>query len=496
MGMLKSNEGVFPVLVDFVGFKEILINEGWMTKGNDNVKVCVEMLFEYLFKKNEQCQVVFKFMNEKFVFVREIYEFLSSLIFKFISLCDLIKKFNRNEDCDEVLFKEMKSLNKLSHGEKTILFSEIGRNLLNKYFKINGQDYLNLVKLKLSNQSKKSFEDFIKEEKILDDFRIFWDLLLEKERILREKNDAQSKPKKEEIFRKIKLTTTEKKRGKRENLKILKAELKREKRKTKMALKSLNKKIEYIMEEDAKVYLQLKQNKFDKREVYLAYEDLKHKEAQRNKQFSHIIDPQNVFYNQELLLNKTQPKQLLPTPKHKSFNMHYLSPSPKNILNNTQGSSAFVSKRHCKSMCKMKGKLNEIESMAPDKNSYHYRYLLKKSLSLEKGRPKARYNKWLKKPEDIGNCGDFGGEDVLRGRRKRGDGFESEREVRKSFNSDVVGKVRDGGKVLMRRQTGNIRFFFYFCFLFIIFLFLNNLIFFNKFCFLNNLNFLIIFLFK
>jgi hypothetical protein len=255
----------------------------------------------------------------------------------------------------------------------------------------------------------------------LDDFRIFWNLIENRIEIVLGHKFVKNSPFKKKPNQRFKLTTTEKKRNKRENLKILKAELRREKRKTKMALKSLNKKIEFIMDEDVKTYLELKQKNFDKREVYLAYEKLKKRENLRQNELTKALDEDN-----DVIERRPSYKVAIDS-KGNSLNNQVLSPTLKSSIIN----SSFVDKRNCKSLSKMaKSTKNPI-----NRNSYHYKYMLKKSLSLEKGRKRMRKNKWLKKPEDIGN---YKGKQT--GQRQR-DTFYSEQKTLESEGFRAMGKT-------------------------------------------------------
>ena len=432
MEMLKNLEHRHTLLVDRTGMEEILIHEEWITRENSHLEMTIQMLFDYLFEESKECAVIHKFLNHKFVFVKRLMDVLEGLWQKYKRIS---AKFGLASDeiNDEQFFEEVKSWNRLSNKQKEVLNNNQGQALLYKYFKLNGQDYLNLAALKISNQEKTTFNEFIEGENIIDDFRVFWDLIAERKNLIVEKRSIQKEKTKNEIIRKMKLTTTEKKRGKKENLKILKAELKREKRKTKMALKSLNKKIEYIMDEDAKKYLQLKENKFDKREVYLTYEELKKKEGIRNKKIKEISEKDNVFYNRESQKNPKE-KNL----KELGFKANFLSPKPKTSNNTSPNNSAFISRRNCKSLCKMMN--NSEQNLAVDRNSYHYKYLLKKSLSLEKGKAKTRPNKWLKKPEDIGNYNKFDPKKNVKiaDQRKMKDTFESDCHIGLSTGSDNI----------------------------------------------------------
>jgi hypothetical protein len=296
--------------------------------------------------------------------------------------------------------------------------------LLKEYFLINDQDHLNLISMKLQNLENSCLRDYLVRDKILDDFRVFWGLIESRQNVLLREKITRSE--KTSPFRRLTLTTTEKKRNKKDNLRILKAELRREKRKTKMALKSLNKKIEFIMDEDAKVYLELKQKNFDKREVYLAYEKLKKRENMRQKELKSAL-------NQEPFVVERRPSYKIKVDsKSASMNRQILSPTPKCSMI----SSSHIDNRNCKSLSKLAKSGNKMIN----RNSYHYKYMLKKSLSLEKGRNRVRKNKWLKKPEDIGN---FPGS--MRGKEAR-DTFYSEQKTLESEGFNKGGNMKKNYK--------------------------------------------------
>lgn len=382
-----------PVLVDYTSFLRVLVQENW-TSDDAKDTPQTRFLFEYLFQQNSECAVVAKFTNCRAVFYGEVLSLLSSLWSKAKTVLQTLAGPDGSTDA-ESLDRLTRSLNVLTLQQKSILGSSEGMSLLTGFFQDDQQDHLELVKMKLVSLPSVSLESYMSEEHFLDDFRVFWELIRSKLDRASTTSPVRVDQTRKSAFDRVGLSTNEKKLNKRENRRIVKAELAREQRRTKKEFKLFYRKIEFIMDEDADRYFELRRNNFDRNEVALAYEDLKCRQSLRANEEPRATRETNCFAEEEESEREAESKS-----KGLWLNEKILSPTPKSSV--VKGVK-HGDKRNWKSLSKL-GKCGK-GLLTMHRTSGRRKFMSKKSMSLEKSRPSNRMNKWLKKPEDIGNCG-------------------------------------------------------------------------------------------
>lgn len=420
------------ILLDFAAFERLLVLERWSAGDRESLRER-RALFDFLFAANGHCSVLAKFTNCRFVFYRDSLELLAQLCGKWDALGRFFRKEGRAVDA-EAAHRLARSLNLLSPAQKAALQTKESLALLRPFFQDKGTDMLKLAEMKLASLPKTSLKIFLSEEGFLDDFRVFWSLLLNRRALLEPQSSEEKRRSGREAIARVGLSPL----GKKKDSGISPAELEREKRRTKIEFKVLQRKINFIFEHDLETYFSLKQNGFSRSEVASAFKKLRTAPDSRDKGKIPAQIPENCFLEKEDLFEASESAS-----KRRSLHAEILSPAPK-----SSKSCAPVSgeRRHCKSLSKL-GKIGK-GSLRPDSDSARRKFLSKKSLSVEKGRQGERMNKWLKKPEDIGNCGRRMPVD-MRGLYPR-DTFSSDQRLLDSLGSGFQGRKDNAGRLLTR----------------------------------------------